>query len=208
LGQKAVIAIKNLQQCVMLAALGALTACKPPPTDETIERGSIAQRSVAGPSTPINSPNTQGAIWVPSQIEDRIIYGVPGNPPLMALACDETQPEAVLRITRYAAADQGAGAFLALVGNGHIARIPVDSVEYRGGFVWQGTINPNSADVDVITGRKSLSATLPGAGKIVLNASSLPGIVIEECRARNIVEDAVEDDIIEVGDFTEDVEPD
>ncbi len=159
----------------------ALAGCKPPPTDEAAVRA-MPETSVTGPSLPIQSPETQDALWVPSQIRDRIIYGQPGNAPMMALACERFNGSAIVRLTRYAAADEGAGAFVALIGNGHVARLPVDATAHREGFVWEGIVAADNADLDVLTGRKVVAATLPGAGKLTLNPSSLPGFIIEKCR--------------------------
>ena len=166
---------------------GALAACKPPPTDEVMDRA-LPEQVPTGPSVPIDSPDSEGAIWAPSQIEDRIIYGQPGSAPMLALACEmdtgaDTAKQPQLRLTRFAPADEGAGALFALVGNGHVARIPVDAVDYRGGFVWEGVVAAAQPNTDVLTGPRTVTATLPGAGMLTLNPSTLPGALIEQCRA-------------------------
>lgn len=164
-----------------LAVMLGLSSCKPPPTDEVMDR-SLPEEVPTGPSKPIDSPDSDGAIWSPSMIENRLIYGQPGQAPMLALSCEQSGDEPTMQITRYAQADEGAGAFLALVGNGHIARIPVDAVEHRSGFVWQGSIAASQPNVEVLTGPRQITATLPGAGMITLNPSTLPGVLIENCR--------------------------
>jgi len=171
----------------IFAVILGLAACKPPPSDEVMDR-SLPQEVPAGPAQPIDSPDSEGAIWSPSRIEDRLIYGQPGQVPMLALSCDQSDVEPYMQITRYAPADEGAGAFLALVGNGHVARIPVDAVDYRDGFVWQGRIAASQPNVEVLTGTRRITATLPGAGMITLNPSTLPGVLIENCRGMNDVE--------------------
>ena len=136
-------------------------------------------------SDPIPSPDTEGAFWaVPSPDEARIIYGVSGQPPLAALTCvspDDMIP--VLQITRLSPADDGAKALLAIVGNGHIGRIPVDSTDVRGRGVWHGGSPAADTAWEALSGPRQLTLTVPGAGIVTLNPSALPGQLIEACRS-------------------------
>ena len=55
------------------------------------------------------------AAFRPGATPLRLVYGVPGQPVLLALEClDPAKPEARLRITRHAPADEGAAAYAAL----------------------------------------------------------------------------------------------
>ncbi len=167
---------------IALTLICALTACKPPPTDADL----AARDAVAsdGPSAPIDSPDTEGAIWSDSPITTgRIIYGIPGEPPLLALGCGDMGDHPSIRITRYADADEGAGAFAAFIGNGHVARIPVDATEIDGASVWFAEISAFSEDLEVLTGTREAAVTIPGAGRLVLNPSQRPAAFIEDCRA-------------------------
>lgn len=166
----------------MLLPLLALAACKPPPTDADIAAADAASAPVR-PSEPIASPETQGAIWGNSQAEGRILYGLPGQAPLLALACDRAGSQPVIRITRFALADKGAAAFAALIGNGHVSRIPIDATELEGATVWQANVPVNDPRLEVLTGRREVAVTIPGAGRLVLNPSARPGEIIEACRA-------------------------
>lgn len=168
---------------VIALPIVGLAACKPPPTDADMARD-LPETAPTFASEPQPSPETEGAIWAPSaQTGERIIYGVPGNPALLALECIEANSALPrLRITRLAPADEGAGALLALVGNGHIGRIPVDAREVGGQSVWQGEAEAAAILWEPLAGPRALGATVPGAGRIELNPSELPGELIENCR--------------------------
>ena len=135
-------------------------------------------------SKPIDSPPSEGALWAESE-PGRIIYGQPGQPIQLALACEADQ----LTITRFAPADDGAGALLALVGNGDIGRLEVDPVEVRGQSVWQGQAAATSEVWDPLTGPRQLIATVPGGGMVTMNPSLLPMILVAECRGEPIPEE-------------------
>ncbi len=177
------------------AALLALpfTACKPPPTDADMVRDMPAAEPDA-PSAPIDSPDSENALWVNSSThQGRVIYGNIGEAPMFALTCEEDGADQIIRITRYAPADEGKGALLALIGNGHIARIEVDAAPAGDAFIWEGTVAADDAQLEVLTGRRGVTATLPGAGMIALNSSVLPSQLIEACRG----DLATEDELVE-----------
>lgn len=159
-----------------------LSACKPPATDGLAEREERAQPA-AGPSEPIASPDTEGAIWSQSATAGRLIYGKPNEPPLFALACETSTAAPVLRLTRFAPADEGAEAFLAVIGNGHVARIPVDATDSDRGPRWEGLADPADQRMEAFSGARAFTATIPGAGMVRFNPSPLPGALIEQCRA-------------------------
>lgn len=168
----------------LLLLLIPLAACKPPPTDADLSRA-MPEAEQTFASDPLPSPETEGAGWARSpQNDQRIIYGIPGEPALLALECvavDGTLPN--LRITRLSPADEGAGAMLAMVGNGHIGRLPVDATEIGSRIYWQGEANATDILWEPLAGPRHLIATVPGAGMVDLNPSPLPGEFIEECRA-------------------------
>lgn len=165
----------------------ALAACKPPPTDADLSRA-IPEAAPTFASDPLPSPETEGAIWAHSvQDEGRIIYGTPGNPALLALECVADEGELpALHIIRLSPADEGAGALLALVGNGHIGRVEVDAEEFGGRSVWQGSAPAVQTLWEPLAGPRQLTATVPGAGMVTLNPSHLPGELIEACRTGTV----------------------
>ncbi|MFL0356016.1 hypothetical protein ACI5KX_06005 [Erythrobacter sp. GH1-10] len=168
---------------ILALVLGGTAGCKPPPTDADLDR-EMPQDEPTFASEPLPSPDTEGAIWAPSAEENRIIYGVPGQPPLLALACIEREGRSeALRITRLAPADEGASALLALIGNGAIGRIEVEATEIGSRTVWQGEIDAADTRWEPLNGPRQVTATVPGAGMVTINPSRLPEELLSECRA-------------------------
>jgi len=172
-------------RCACLALVFAMTACKPSATDDYAERGNFLEPKVSHtPSkgeTP--SPDTAGAIWADTASPMRIIYGVPGQTPLLALACETPRDAAPqIKITRFAAADPRAKALFALIGNGHVARLPVDAAWNGQAWLWQGAVRADDPSLEVLIGPRPFTATLPGAGKINLSPSPRLGQLVENCR--------------------------
>ncbi len=158
-----------------------LSACKPPAADNYVERVELKERSrMASPSLP--SPNVEGAVWAQAGDALRILYGIPGEVPMLALACRFPGSEPTLHVTRFSRADPEAKALMAFVGNGHIARVPMDAVHNGRAWLWEGDIPAQTYALGALTGPRKLTATLPGAGLVGLNASPLPGELIASCR--------------------------
>lgn len=166
------------------AALAVLGACKPPPTDAAVARVSLLAPT-RGPSEPLPSPDTTGALWAATGNPQRLVYGVPGKPVLLALECrSPATSEAVLRITRHAPADEGAAALLALIGNGWIGRFPVDATPVAGKSLWQGDIPATAREWAALKPEREASVTVPGAGLLKLNPSPLPMQLVTACRGK------------------------
>lgn len=175
---------RNIGLAAALAAM--LPACQPPTTDAAEARvaGPVAG---SGPSDPLPSPDTTGAIWAPAGgAEDapmRLVYGVPRQPVLVAIECrDAATPDARIMITRNAPADGGAGALLALIGNRMIARVAVDATEVSGKQVWRGEAPALMEQWDALADPVDATVTVPGAGLVRLNASPLPAELVTACR--------------------------
>ena len=165
-------------------SVAALSACKPPPTDADMGRD-VPEEAPKYASEPLPSPETEGAIWARSQRNpNRIIFGVPGSPALLALTCVEDSAPPRLRIARFSPADEGAGALLAMVGNGHIGRISVDAVERRGALIWRGEKLAADTDWEPLAGPRSLTVTVPGAGMITIEENEVAMQFLEACRSR------------------------
>lgn len=167
-----------------IAALGPLllvVACNPPATDDYVARIGVEDRRA--PSSPIASPDTDGAVWAPSPGDpQRLLYGKPGARVLFALQCSETANGPRLSYTRYEAADPGAKAVLALIGNGHVTRLKIDAQRDGSRWLWRGSEPAVSGNFEGLTGGRQVEATVPGAGSLILNPSPLPGDLILRCR--------------------------
>jgi hypothetical protein len=184
----------------------ALTACKPPPTDADMLRD-MPEAEPSFASEPLPSPNTEGAMWAISQRnEGRIIFGVPGEPAVLSLDCEITASPTI-RITRNSSADEGAGALLALVGNGHIGRLNVDATEVGKESFWVGEAPALGEVWEPLTGPRELIVTVPGAGTVNIGPSPIPGLWVEACRMGENLDEAalVEADKSEESETKEDV---
>ena len=167
---------------VPLSLCLALAACQPPATDSYVERSDIRPQARHA-SDPLPSPDAQGAIWAEVEGQDRLIYGKPGEPPLFAIGCVIDGEAMGLRFTRYSPADEGAKAFMAVIGNGHVARLKVDATPAGKASLWQGETPLDNDRLEALTGARGVEVTVPGAGSLKLNPSTKPGQLIERCRA-------------------------
>lgn len=164
------------------ALIAALAGCKPPPTDAAMARVSLLAPA-SGASEPLPSPETRGAVWAGTANRLRLVYGIPGQPVMLALECrNPATPEAALVITRHAPADSGAAALLALIGNGWIGRFPVDATDVGGQVLWQGVIPAWQREWDALKPVREATVTVPGAGLVRLNPSPLPMDLVTNCR--------------------------
>lgn len=170
-----------MRRILVLVPLAVIVACKPPASDDYVERARINEPA-QGPSEPIDSPDTDGAIWAPAGEGARLLYGRPGERPFFAVECLSDGTEPMLGYTRFARADPHAKAILALIGNGHVSRLKIDAVQVGDVWRWEGDIEVDDPRVDVLTGSREIEATVPGAGSLILNRSTLPGELVERCR--------------------------
>ncbi|WP_068861894.1 hypothetical protein [Erythrobacter dokdonensis] len=172
----------RLAGMIALAAALGLPACKPPPTDAGMARAANLP-APEGPSEPLASPDTDGAVWAQSARAGRLVYGIPGGQVLVSLEClGAGTSGARLKIARHAPADEGAGALLALIGNRRIARLPVDATKIGGAMMWQGETPAAAEGWDALGGMREATVTVPGAGLVKLNPSPLPMQLVEDCR--------------------------
>lgn len=161
--------------------LAAVAACRPPAAERYVERFELDATN-RGPTVLMQAPQTDGAIWVSSGGPERIVFGQPGKAPLLALECKGTGAGRVLGVTRFERTDRGAEGMMALVGNGHVARLKIDARSTPRGWLWHGNYAPADPRLDALTGVRKLELTIPGAGTLVLEGSPKPGELIERCR--------------------------
>lgn len=143
-----------------------------------------ARLPLAGGPQPLDVAPLQpeGGVW--QSAGEQLNFAVPGQQPLLSLAClHDAGGVASLKIARTTRAEDGAKALFALIGNGRIARLPVDAVQPGESGRWEGTIPVADLRLDVLKGGAALEATLPGGGTLKLPASPEPGRLLEACRA-------------------------
>ncbi len=174
--------IPRFCSAILAAICATLAGCQPPAADR-YEGRDAPPDTASFASEPIASPDAEGALWAPSQTPLRLIYGQPGQHPLAAMECVMDGERPRLRITRFARADEGAQALMAIIGNGHKERFPVEAVNNGRAFLWEGGAPLASEKLDVLTGQRGVELTIPGAGTLALNASERPRDLIESCRA-------------------------
>ncbi len=169
-------------QSIILAAL-LLAACHSQPSASTpAARIALDQVGQDG-SDQYVSPDTTGAGWQADGAQ-RIGFSLPGKPAWLTLACEQPDPAAApnIRFIRHAPADPGAKALFAVIGNGRIARLKIDAIRDGKSWHWEGAVPVDDPRLDVLKGPNRIEATLPGAGTLKLNASSMPGQLLAECR--------------------------
>ncbi|WP_298197145.1 hypothetical protein [Novosphingobium sp.] len=127
----------------------------------------------------------EGAQWLAAG--ERLSFGVPGQAPLLTLTCERDPSGAsLIRLVRTTRAESGAKALLALIGNGRIARLPVNAMADGEAGRWEGLVPAVDPRLDVLKGINSVEATLPGGGTLQLKSSSEPRRLLEVCRARDL----------------------
>jgi len=145
--------------------------------------GYPARLALSGMALPADSApaQPQGGQW---QLSGQTLrFAAPGGADLLTMACTRgPDGAAALQFTRMTRAEDGAKALFALIGNGRIARLPLDAV--RGGEAgeWQGTVPATDPRLDVLRGGNRIEATLPGGGTLLLPASAEPGRLLTACR--------------------------
>ena len=179
-----------VRRLVFCAGLLVLAACKPPAVDDYVERVALDEAKTRA-SEPLPSPDTTGALWAESDRPGRILYGKPGAEPLLSLACEEGADNPRIHVTRYVAADAKAKAILALIGNGHVARVPVDATWNGRAWLWEGYIEAEDPGLDVLTGLRRIEATVPGGGTVEIHPSARPQHLVEVCLGQRQPDDPV-----------------
>lgn len=143
-----------------------------------------ARLSLSGAELPAEMapPQSQGGAWV--AVPGGLAFSVTGQTPLLSLLCSrDSTGTALVRLVRVTRADEGAQALMALIGNGRIARLPVDARMGGEAGIWEGMMPAADPRLDVLTGSHEIEVTLPGGGTLMLPASGEPGQLLAACRA-------------------------
>lgn len=111
----------------------------------------------------------------------------------MTLACDVDSVPPELIIIRHARAFPGQTALFPVLGNGMSSRFPVDATLDDGEWHWEARLLADDPQLDVFSGTRDITATLPGRGMLEIGGGRITGEFLEWCRAGGIP-DPVESD--------------
>jgi len=169
-------------------ALLALSACQQSQDDTQQGRRVAFAQSNRELLRPIAAPDTTKARWIVNESGQAIHFGNEGEPPMLTLDCRLADDPPQMRIIRHVRARPGQGALFPVIGNGMISRFLVDAKLEDGEWRWEGTIGAANPMLDVFTGPRPLTATLPGGGLLAIAGSRVPGEFVTWCRAgRNVM---------------------
>mgnify|MGYP000436379744 CR=1 FL=1 len=162
----------------------ALSACdRPAPLPQgsvqRVELQDTGQRAaMAEPS-----PDTSSAGWTVSEDGQAIRFGNMGEPPFLTLACNVEAAPPEFIIIRHARAWPGQSALFPVLGNGISSRFLVDAKLSDGEWHWEGRLPADDPKLDVFSGTRDITATLPGRGMLELGGGRIRGEFLEWCRA-------------------------
>jgi len=176
---------RSLATLITALVLPALAACSQSQSRQLVENapetgGYPARLPLANIALPVEVAPVQpeGAQWQAAG-PGAVHFGVPGQGDLLALRCAGTG----LEVVRRARAEEGAKALFALIGNGRIARLPLNVALAGEDGEWRATLPLDDVRLDVLKGGNRIEATLPGGGTLKLPASGEPGRLLASCRA-------------------------
>lgn len=183
------------RSCVILLLTSALlSACgSEDPTPVQSQRIEL-DRADAPPQTFAIETEADALAWQVRPDGRSLAWGPPGGAPQLTLECmlsDEADPQ--MSIIRHVAAPPGARAFFAVLGNGMAARMKVDATLSDSEWRWEGSYPAAAAELDVFTGPRDITATLPGGGMLEIAGSDLPRQFVQWCRNGGVDEPAEED---------------
>jgi hypothetical protein len=182
--------VRVLTTIPALTALALLSACGSG-EQEPVEAQRFSLEAVRRvPPEPLLSPDTKAAAWSVTADGQAIDFGLPGEPPMMTLACDLRTTPAHLRIIRHVVGRPGAKALFPVIGNGTISRFRLDAMLHEGEWRWEGALPASDPLLDVFVGPRELEATLPGGGSLKIAGSRIPGEFVNWCRAGGRVQRA------------------
>ncbi|RIV85280.1 hypothetical protein D2V17_11110 [Aurantiacibacter xanthus] len=174
--------MKRLLPILLLALpLAACGQANGATTDEPVD---LAEAVAAAPRELVmESPETQFATWTVADSGHAIHFANPGQPPLLTLDCRLDAKPITMAIIRHAPALPGQSALFAVMGNGHVSRLPAEPTLKDNEWRWEASLPASDEGLDLFIGPGDMRATLPGKGAIAMQPSRIPGEFVEWCRA-------------------------
>lgn len=177
-----------LRRPAVLAALLVLSACSRGENDSDRAPDNAIRMAIPTEPAPLEAAPLQpeGAMWS-NLANGGVAFGLPGQPPLLEVACTHSADgTAMIRYTRRTRAEAGAKALLAIEGNRHVARVPLDVVKFGDPGEWQGAMPARLETAEAIKGGAEMTATLPGGGALKLPPYPGAGALLDACRASDV----------------------
>lgn len=128
------------------------------------------------------SPDTEDAAWTVDANGKAIHFGNVGTKPFLSLDCVLDSAAEQIVLIRHAQAWPGQSALFPVYGNGVISRFFADTRLTDGQWRWESTVSADDPMLDVFTGPREITATLPGRGTLKLHGSRIPGEFVTWCR--------------------------
>lgn len=160
-----------------------LAACSAAASDNVVQKFSFEE--IGSQPEPIlaASPDVTHAVWAALDSANSLRFGKPGETPLFSLTCEEAQGAGpFIHMVRYAPADPGAKALLALLGARMNARLAAETHSEGGAWRWESRTPALDPQLDVFLDGSAVEATLPGGGTLKLAASAEPARIVTACR--------------------------
>lgn len=176
-----------------------LSACQQPPEEPAqTQRIAFAEKNRTL-LAPLASPDTSEARWSVDEGGQAIRFGNAGEAPLLTLDCRLGEEPPQMRVIRHVSARPGQAALFPVIGNGMRSRFLVDAKLADGKWSWEGTVPASDPMLDVFTGPRQLTATLPAGGMLEIAGSRIPGEFVTWCRAGGDVMEAEAEEQEEAG---------
>ncbi|WP_137679718.1 hypothetical protein [Aurantiacibacter suaedae] len=172
---------RPLSALLLALPLAACSQANGAPSNEGID---LAEAVAAAPRELVmESPETQFATWTVAENGHAIHFANPGQPPLLSLDCRLNAEPITMAIIRHAPAMPGQSALFAVMGNGHVSRLPAEPTLKDNEWRWETSLPAKDGALDLFIGPGDMRATLPGKGAIAMQPSRIPGEFVEWCRA-------------------------
>lgn len=160
-----------------------LAACSAAASDNVVQKFSLEEIHSQPEPILAASPDVTNAVWASLDNASSLRFGKPGEAPLFSLTCEQAQASGpFIHIVRYAPADPGAKALLALLGARMNARLAAETHSQGGAWRWESRTPAIDPQLDVFLDGGAVEATLPGGGTLKLAASAEPARVVNACR--------------------------
>lgn len=166
---------------MVLCALSACGQLAPGGDEASTIRLPLAEASAATPALAATSLRADPPQWAYSPSARGAWFGARGAQALLSVTCEgANSPEAKLRIVRFALAERGAEAVLAIQSSDGILRVPVSAAKMGDVHYWRGEILAGDERTKALFGT-GLKATLPGGGLIEMPPLGEAGAVVRNC---------------------------